>query len=170
MNSQQMPVETGTWSDIVSWEFYLSSELPPAELCTAVFCVAITPEGKVVLSRPERGWGMLGGHIEEGETLEAALVREAQEEGGFMPVNPHLFGYKKIIHSEPVPHQLPGKFYPFPHSYIVYYWATTDTPIVEHFGEEVLESGSFSVDEAKLLAPSSAVFIEHGYKSYLDLA
>ena len=75
-------ITTGQWGENISWELRETSELPPIELCTAVMCVAIF-EGKLVLARSTRGWGMLGGHIEKGETPEAALAREALEEGGF---------------------------------------------------------------------------------------
>jgi 8-oxo-dGTP diphosphatase len=43
------------------------------------------PDGRVVLVRrrhPPPGWAIPGGFVDEGETLEAAAVREAREETG----------------------------------------------------------------------------------------
>jgi 8-oxo-dGTP diphosphatase len=88
-------IEVGSWSENTSWELYKSPSLPSSTLCTAVMCVAIK-DGKVVLARSQRGWGMLGGHIEDGETLEEALRREALEEGGFVIERYSPFAVRKI--------------------------------------------------------------------------
>jgi 8-oxo-dGTP diphosphatase len=55
------------------------SELPPVEQVSACMVVALHEDG-VVLSRPKRGWGLVGGHREPGETAEECLRREALEE------------------------------------------------------------------------------------------
>jgi 8-oxo-dGTP pyrophosphatase MutT (NUDIX family) len=114
------PILTGNWDDDQSWELFQSNKLPDAVLCTAVYCLAILPDTKqVVLTRNHRGWEMLGGHIEPGETVEQTLVRECLEEGGFTPEDYQLFGYRKITTKRPVPHsQKEGSFYPFPYGYI----------------------------------------------------
>jgi hypothetical protein len=67
MSIENKPVINGNFGPKVSWEFYLSEELPPEELCTSVFCVVITEDGKVLLMEDEdRGWGLIGGHIDLG--------------------------------------------------------------------------------------------------------
>ena len=44
---------------------------------------SVTHEGNILMVRhPDRGWEFPGGHVEEGETPEAALMRELQEEVG----------------------------------------------------------------------------------------
>ena len=83
------PVEEGTWSDNVSWKLYSSDALPDEKLVTVVFCVAIHND-EIILMRAERGWGMLGGHVEGGESLLEALTREAVEEGGYTRLTQNL--------------------------------------------------------------------------------
>ena len=44
---------------------------------------SVIHEGNILMVRhPDRGWEFPGGHVEEGETPEAALMRELQEEVG----------------------------------------------------------------------------------------
>jgi 8-oxo-dGTP pyrophosphatase MutT (NUDIX family) len=148
-------VESGTWTEKIKWELYESIKLPPSELCTAVFCVAMTGDD-VVLTRVARGWEILGGHIEDSESIVNALIREAQEEGGFTPTNYEMFAYKKIISTEPMPHQNPTKMYPFPVGYIPYFLATSDQPIGRATGEEVFESRIVSLNEAQQLVDPAA--------------
>jgi len=157
-------IATGDWGKNISWELYETSELPPAELCTAVMCVAIA-DGKIVLACSERGWGMLGGHIEDGETLDAALRREALEEGGFTIKNYALFAVRKITATVQTS-QRPGKKYPFPVSYMAYYWATTDQPLRPPTGEEILESASFTLNEISRLTTPDQPVIETGWRAY----
>jgi 8-oxo-dGTP diphosphatase len=61
----------------------------PAKTVGALF---IRPDGKVLLGlrAPSKKvwpshWDTIGGHVEDGESLDAALVREAQEEVGVTP-------------------------------------------------------------------------------------
>ena len=157
-------IAVGDWGEHVSWELYEASTLPPAELCTAVMCVAVS-DGKVVLACSERGWGMLGGHIEAGETLDAALMREALEEGGFIIDRHQLFAVRKIT-AKIQASKRPGITYPFPTSYMTYYWATTSKPLQAPTGEEILESGSFALDELGALKSADQIVIEAGWEAY----
>jgi NADH pyrophosphatase NudC (nudix superfamily) len=158
-------IATGNWGENVTWELYDASDFPPVELCTAVMCVAIT-DGKIVLACSERGWGMLGGHIEDGETLDMALHREALEEGGFIIQQYELFAVRRIT-AKVQSSQRPGKSYPFPVSYMTYYWATTDGPLQKPTGEEIIESGSFGIDEIGELKTPDQPVIEIGWNAYL---
>ena len=159
-------VEEGSWGNDISWELYHSNEQPDETLCTAIFCIALDSNSRIVMMRAERGWGMLGGHIEEGESLVEALSRESIEEGGFTPKQPHFFGFRKIISSRPMASQYPAKSYPFPTSYILYYWATTDEEIVAPSGIEVLESKSFTLDEIRQLNTPDLSTIELALEDY----
>jgi 8-oxo-dGTP pyrophosphatase MutT (NUDIX family) len=133
----------GVWDDNLSWEFWLSSYLPPAQWCSAVFCVGLVDHGHVVLTRTRRGWEMLGGHIERGESLKAALRREALEEGGFVITRLRLFGFRRVLARHRTAHA--RRDYPFPLSYIPHFVATTAHPLARPTGEEVLESRRVSI-------------------------
>jgi 8-oxo-dGTP pyrophosphatase MutT (NUDIX family) len=144
-----MPALEGSWDENISWRFYLSNELPLRRLCTAVVCLAIlddTIPEKVVLGRSERGWEMLGGHVDPGETVEYALEREAIEEGGFHPTDYRPFGYYEVTAKLPMADDHHGGTYPQV-AYIPHFVSTTSQPLVEAKGEEILESGVFSVDD-----------------------
>src|SRR6266702_1518037 len=118
----------GRWDDNISWEFYRTDQLPDAAACTAVYCLAIIEDtGRIVLARNKRGWEMLGGHIDPGETIEEALVREALEEGGFYPSSYVPFGYRKVMAKDPVANDHHGGTYP-PVAYIPHFLAVTDKP------------------------------------------
>ncbi|MDN5274338.1 MAG: hypothetical protein JWP06_239 [Candidatus Saccharibacteria bacterium] len=158
-------LETGSWNNDISWELYTTSVLPPIELCSAVMSVAIY-DNKIVLARSERGWGMLGGHIEANETLEDALRREALEEGGFIIDTYRLFAVRKIISRRPIPHQQEGRTYPHPIGYLPYYWATTKDGLMLPTGEEIIESNSFDMREIPSLKTRDLATIEAGWAAY----
>jgi len=165
-NADKKLIETGNWGENVTWKLYETTALPPAELCTAVMCVAVC-DGKIVLACSERGWGLLGGHIEDDESLESALHREAKEEGGYAIDQFQLFAVRQMTSTTEVPHQRSGKNYPFPTSYMAYYWATTSQPLETPTGEEIIESGSFGVDELAALGTPDRLVIEAGWRVFV---
>lgn len=158
-------IESGEWGEGVAWGLYEASRLPPEELCTAALCAAIIGN-RVVLACSDRGWGVLGGHREDDEPLEETLRREAREEGGFVIDTYGLFAVCKVTAQQPTPHQQPGKDYPFPISYMAYYWATTKAGLQIPTGHEILESGSFDLDELPPLNALDQAAIEAGWQAY----
>lgn len=158
-------IASGSWSGEVAWEFYLSNQLPPRELCTAVFCLAIHGDSSVVLTRTLRGWEMLGGHVESGESIEDALFREAHEEGGFTPERYDMFGYRKIISTKPIISR-DGTAYPYPISYIPHYIARSNLPLEETHGDpnEVFDRAIFSLSELSDLAIKDIQILEAGLR------
>lgn len=55
---------------------------PPKHIVTAA-AVVLNQENKILLLKgPKRGWEMPGGHVEEGESLASAAIRETKEETG----------------------------------------------------------------------------------------
>lgn len=159
MNSPRK-ISSGNWSDDVSWELYVATKMPPRELCTAVFCLAICNDNTIVLTKTGRGWELLGGHLEEGETLEQGLMRETHEEGGYTPEVYELFGYRKIIASKPVPARN-GKTYPYPVSYIPHFIARSSLPLDEVHGDdgEIIDSGTFTFSEIQQMKVSGIEMI-----------
>lgn len=156
-------LSSGVWDENVSWEFYVSSHLPDANLCTATFCLALQGDDKIVLTKTKRGWEMPGGHMESDETLEQALFREAHEEGGYTPQRYKLFGYRKITSKKPIPARA-GREYPYPVSYIPHFIAKSDLPLEGVHGEEgeVLDSDTFALSELHDLAINEIAIIESG--------
>src|SRR5204863_9926760 len=67
------------------------------EKCTQTYGVCFH-EGKMVLGRSgRRGWGLIGGTIEKGETFEQTFRREIQEESNMEVLNFLPIGYQKVI-------------------------------------------------------------------------
>lgn len=168
-NNNAQKVMDGKWNDNLSWEFYLADKLPSKALCTAVYCLAIMWDtDQVVLTRIKRGWEMLGGHIEPEETLEDALVREAMEEGGFVPQFTSLYGYMKVTAKNPHTNDHHGGTYP-PIAYIPYFLAVTRKPVETPTGEEIIESQSFDINYVANLNSAHEQMIQIGFDRYLKL-
>jgi 8-oxo-dGTP pyrophosphatase MutT (NUDIX family) len=140
---------TGNWGEDITWEFYVSNEMPSIELCTSVMCVAMAGPNEFVLTHNHRGWELPGGHIESGESIEDTLLRELKEEAGFNPETYKLFGYRKLTTRVPIPHAQQEGFYPFPVSYIPYYAALSSLPLITPTGDpaEILGAQVFSLNE-----------------------
>src|SRR6185369_17452034 len=121
--SPELVVTEGRWGE-VPWQFVVNGPEPEAALCTAAFCI-VTYQGKLVLvEHNSRGYEFTGGHVDPDEDIGTTVTREVGEEARATIDHPQFFGYKKVSPLEPIPHRdKQGEFYPFPHSYVPYYFA-----------------------------------------------
>lgn len=76
-------------------QFEILSAPPNRELVTSCM-VYVCHKNKILLSKPERGWGLPGGHREQNESAEACAIREVYEETGIEISNLQLAGGWKI--------------------------------------------------------------------------
>jgi 8-oxo-dGTP pyrophosphatase MutT (NUDIX family) len=89
-------------------DLLLGSEVPDGYEVTTAFVIALDSADRVLLTRvdlPGRGWEVPGGHIDPGETPDAAAARELAEEGGLLVGAGELtlFGGQRITLLEPRP-------------------------------------------------------------------
>lgn len=138
MNNEYKPKFEGRFNDYQTWEFYLSNELPKDVACTVTVGAVFHPDG-IILTRNHRGWELPGGHIESGETLEEALFREVEEEGGVRIDNYSLFGYRKLYNRKPGTNRATGEPYP-KIAYIPHYISITNDQPIELDCEDCFEA------------------------------
>lgn len=143
------------WEDNTQWKFIVSKENPDSNLCTAAFCVTSHSGSLLLVHNRKRRWEIPGGHIDEGEEIEQALIREVMEETGAVIENPQMFGYKIILPLSPIPHRdKKGKFYPFPYSFVPYYYAEASEILDLKLAPDVTSIKFVNFNEAKkMLAP-----------------
>jgi 8-oxo-dGTP pyrophosphatase MutT (NUDIX family) len=152
---KELIVTEGKWGD-VPWQFVATEQQPPSELCTAAFCILIDGDKLILVEHSSRGYEFTGGHIDHDEDIAQTVSREVSEESKAIIDAPTFFGYKKVSPAEPIPlRDDPSRFYPFPHSYVPYYFARVIrfSDDVE-LAQDVKAVRSATYDEAcKLLEP-----------------
>lgn len=154
----------GRWREDIPWQFIISDREPDPALCTATFCVTIYNGELLLVNNKSRGWELPGGHLDEGEQLKDALEREILEESGAVIKDPQLFGYKKISPKNPVRYKSTERFYPYPHSYVPYYFAEASELFDAQPAVDIVEVKKVGLKEAKkLLTPGQSHdrIIEH---------
>lgn len=159
------------WDDNTPWKFIVSKEKPDSGLSTAAFCVILHHGTLLLVQNKNRGWEIPGGHIDEGEEVEQALTREVLEETGAIIENPQMFGYKIVLPVSPIPHRdKKGSFYPFPRSFVPYYYAEASEILDIKLAPDVTGIKLVNFNEAKsILAPghNHDKILEHLIKSRL---
>lgn len=140
--------------------------MPPRDVCVAASCVGIL-NGKIVLSRTHRGWDCLGGHIEDGESVEETMQREALEEGGLRVERFRLLGFRKVTNSKVIIAKQTGKPYPLI-SFMPWFVAVSSLPLVPTTGDEgeIFESRAFDVEEACTLSKEEQPIIKAAVAFY----
>lgn len=104
----------------------------------AVIVSVIDSEGRILLGSQgvweENRFSILAGFVEPGESLEAAVVREMQEEAGILVANPKYLG---------------SQAWPFPFSLMLGYTAEYVGGTLTPDGEEIVKLRWFSREELK---------------------
>lgn len=98
----------------------LDDQLPPLSAITSALALAFDGERILMTNLRQRGWDIPGGHLDPGETPEAAMRREVMEEAGALLTDVQLLGYQRIRLLGQVPD---GYRYPYPDSYQILYLA-----------------------------------------------
>ena len=102
----------------------LSNNLPPTDRITAAFVFAFDGDQLLMTHLKDRGWDLPGGHIESNETPEQTARREVFEETGARLNQLTCFAHTHLHIDAPKPNNYT---YPYPDSYMVFYWAHIDT-------------------------------------------
>ncbi|GGA89353.1 NUDIX hydrolase [Ornithinibacillus halotolerans] len=90
------------WEDsLVKLTWSAGNDLPPRDLITSVHGFCFQDNKLLLVKLDNRGWDFPGGHIEEGESPEQCIHREAYEEG-YVTGTITLLGKIIVDHSENV--------------------------------------------------------------------
>lgn len=126
----------------------LSSQLPSGEMISTALVLAFDGDRLLQTNLAARGWDIVGGHIEPGESPEEAARREAYEEAGARLGELHLLGYQhlRLLGPRPATYR-----YSYPDSYQIFYWAQIEA--LDEFipTEEARERALFAPDRAREL-------------------
>lgn len=142
---------------------HVTMEQPPENAATSAFVFAFKNEQLLLANVGTRGWDIPGGHKEWGETLEEVAVRELFEETG---ASLTLMGYLGYQHVKLLGGKPEGYAYPYPNSYMAFYWG-----VIEDIGEP---TASMEVGPAKLFVEDKARQLdciklhEHLYNAALE--
>ncbi|MBZ0256223.1 NUDIX domain-containing protein, partial [bacterium] len=135
-----------SWGIGATITFEATEHQPPPDLT----CVAggfVFYEEKLILANiPGRGWEIIGGRIDIGETPEETFRREAQRQIGVTFDKLKMLGVIRIEHTGPEPPNCP---YPYPIGYGIQYIAIADHLDPFHGGEESLGRSLISADGLK---------------------
>ncbi len=145
------------WGEDKSTEvkFYVSKVITPSvQPITSVMGAVFDKNNNLLLTKPARGWGLPGGHLEPGETPEVCLIRECLEEAEVEINNLQLIGYWKIKKIRDID---ANKKYP-PIAYQLLYLA--DVIKVHDFKQE------HEVSERSFVKPHDVGEVHHNYENF----
>lgn len=147
---------SGVWGKNDTWDFILTDTVPNLPV-TSVFGVYIESD-KLALTKNERGWELPGGHVDEGESLDAALVREMKEEAGIEVQSAELFGYVDIRNGGSTVHDETGVLYPARAA--VLFYRVTGERRGTHDPSEAEDSGLFDLTSAEATSNRLKQFVD----------
>jgi len=78
----------------MTWQ--ATSVLPADVKISQVSAFCLDDNNQVLIIKNEHGWGLPGGHPEDGETIDETLAREIQEEAGATIKSSKLIGYVEV--------------------------------------------------------------------------
>lgn len=97
MKNQRYNFPVTYWGEDKSTKAQFSPIKGTSMYDTVTSCmVFVCQDEKVLLSKPPRGWGLPGGHLEKGETLEECCCREVYEETAVRIKDLKLIGAWKV--------------------------------------------------------------------------
>ena len=134
------------WFPLESEMFIVKDEqIPPIELIVTVHTLCFKEDKILMALVDDRGWDFPGGHIEPGESLEEALIREIYEETGASIKNTKPVAHLKLNVLSQKPHNWN---YPYPVGYLLFYYADFEKFNEISFDHETRDSKLFSPSEA----------------------
>ena len=139
--------EEVSWNDGLNRATFELGVVPPVHLISNVYIVPFVGEECVII-RTDSGWGITGGTLEAGESYLEALQRELMEEAGARFRNFHAIGAWHCHSSAERPYR---PHLPWPEYYRIVGYGDielTGCPTNPDDGEQVLEVGTFAVEEA----------------------
>ncbi|TMV50133.1 NUDIX domain-containing protein [Paenibacillus mesophilus] len=141
----------------------VTAQLPDEKHITGAFVLAFLGNELVLTQLKERGWDIPGGHLEPGESPVEAMKRELYEEAGAVVDRCGLLAYEEITLLGDKPAQYK---YPYPDSYMVFYWATVSRLDDLPESAETHGRGLFDPDKARQIAwiQSNLVLYEEAAK------
>jgi 8-oxo-dGTP diphosphatase len=136
--------------DYANADVTFTTEAPPDELVARIHCVAVVPDGGVIVCRSVQEWRFLpGGTREPGETVARAVTRELLEEAGA-----RVTGEVRVFASQVAQSRNPGPYRPhLPHPLSYWAFAITTAEVVQQptnppDGEQVVEVLTLPAPEA----------------------
>ncbi|MCR2802779.1 NUDIX domain-containing protein [Paenibacillus soyae] len=123
----------------------ITDQVPEREAVSCAFVLAFQEDAIVLTELHDRGWDIPGGHVEPGESVEDAARRELYEETGAHVGALEQLGYMKI---ELFGERPSGYSYPFPNSYMVFYWGKVTKVDEVQVNKEVRGRGMFRPEQA----------------------
>ena len=161
-------VLSGNWKGLTFWNFFLSNKLPDDVESTATSGLIIWNNRIVLIEHKTRGWELPGGHIEEGESIEEALLRELHEEAGLVDCySIKMFGFNKITNPDLEKiNKVNDKPYP-KYAYNPHYIIETKTIPIGCQDDSCGNVGFFNIDSQEVLNSKVRDIILVGYTCYL---
>jgi 8-oxo-dGTP pyrophosphatase MutT (NUDIX family) len=122
------------------------NQIPPVELIATVHVLCFQSNRILMALHRERGWDVPGGHVEPGEALENAIIRETMEETGASITNIRPIAHIKLLinANKPVDWK-----YPYPVGFLLFFYADFIKFESFHQNHETIDKNLFSPDEVQ---------------------